>query len=76
MLPSITFTTPPTALLPYSSVAGPRTISTWRAARGSNETAWSGLVFDASAVPRPLCSTRMRSPPRPRITGRDAPGPK
>jgi hypothetical protein len=35
---SITFTTPPTALLPYSSVDGPRTISMLSAFAGSTLT--------------------------------------
>ncbi len=46
------------------------------AASGSTLTAWSGLVVEASPLPMPFSSTRMRSPPRPRMTGRLAPGPK
>jgi len=36
----------------------------------------AGLMVAASIVPTPSCSTRTRSPPRPRMTGRLAPGPK
>ncbi|MNL28669.1 hypothetical protein D3C87_1503240 [compost metagenome] len=38
---SITFTTPPMALPPYISAAGPRTTSIFSATSGSMGTAWS-----------------------------------
>ncbi len=39
-------------------------------------TAWSSDRPEASSVGSPSVSTSTRSPPRPRMTGREAPGPK
>ena len=71
----MTFTTPPSALLPYMSDAGPRTTSMRLAASGSMESAWSAEVLDRSPVRWPFCTTSTRSPERPRMTGVDAAGP-
>lgn len=69
-------TTPPVALPPYSSAAGPRSTSMRSATSGSSATAWSKLRLDASTEAPLLSSKRTRSPSRPRITGRLALGPK
>ena len=69
-------TTPPVALPPYSSAAGPRSTSMRSTTSGSIATAWSKLRFDASVAVPPLSSRRMRSPSRPRMTGRLDCGPK
>ena len=73
---SMVLTTPPMALPPYRTVAGPRTTSMRSTANGDIATAWSGLADDASSSPRPLLSNRMSKPPRPRMIGRLAFGPK
>ena len=73
---SSVLTTPPVALPPYSSAAGPRSTSMRSTTSGSMATAWSKLRLDASADAPPLSSRRMRSPSSPRITGRLACGPK
>ena len=73
---SMTLTTPPVALPPYSRAAGPRTISTRSATSGSSVTAWSKLRLDASTDAPPLSSMRTRSPSRPRMMGRLLCGPK
>jgi len=73
---SIALTTPPTALPPYSSAAGPRSTSMRSTTSGSIGTAWSKLRLEASSAAPALLSTRMRSPSWPRITGRLAFGPK
>ena len=69
-------TTPPTALPPYSKAAGPRTTSICSMTSGSIVTAWSKLNDEASRTPTPFCIIRTRSASRPRITGREALGPK
>ncbi len=69
-------TTPPVALPPYSSTAGPRSTSSRSMTSGSMATAWSKLRLLASKEAPPLSSMRTRSPSRPRITGRLAFGPK
>lgn len=71
----MTLTTPPTADDPNSSAEGPRSTSTRSASSGLMTTAWSTLVFDTSIEPIPSVSTRMRSPWKPRNTGREALGP-
>jgi hypothetical protein len=70
-----TLTTPPSALEPYRSDIGPRTTSMARAVSGSIATPWSAEVADRSPGRCPSSSTRMRSPDRPRITGRAVAGP-
>ena len=72
---SITFTTPPMALPPYSKVAGPRSTSIRSVVRGSMGTAWSLLKPDTSMLAPLFCKIRMRSPSIPRITGRPTLGP-
>ena len=73
---SIALTTPPIALPPYSSAAGPRSTSIRSTTSGSIGTAWSKLRLEASNEAPALLSMRTRSPSRPRITGRLAFGPK
>ena len=74
--PSMTLTTPPTALPPYITVAGPRTTSIRSAANGEVATVWSGLIADTSVIPSPFWSSRTSNPPRPRMIGRLEFGPK
>ena len=57
-------------------MAGPRTISILSVVSVLIVTAWSGLVSDTSPTPTPSWRSRIRSPPRPRITGREEPRPK
>ena len=73
---SITLTTPPTALPPYSKAPGPRSTSMRSTLKGSWATAWSGLRPERSCEAPPLLSMRMRSPSKPRMMGRPALGPK
>jgi hypothetical protein len=75
MSPEMTFTTPPRALLPYSSVAGPRTTSMRCAVSGSMVTAWSTAEPARSDERCPSCRMRMRSPVSPRMMGTAAAGP-
>ena len=75
-LPSSTLTTPPTAPLPYTRADGPRSTSICVASMGSDTTAWSGLMVEASCSSAPSLSTRTRGPSMPRMMGRLAPAPK
>ena len=68
--------TPPTAFDPYNNVAGPRTISTRSSALGSIGTLWSPDELLKSPVRMPSCMMSTRSPSKPRMIGRAAPGPK
>jgi hypothetical protein len=70
-----TFTTPPSALLPYRSDMGPRTTSIRRAVTASMATAWSPELLERSPGRCPSSSTSTRSLERPRITGREVAGP-
>ena len=69
-------TSPPTTLEPYSRVAGPRTTSIRSALLGSMVIPWWSEVDDRSPVRMPSSMMSTRSPPKPRMTGRLAPGPK
>ena len=72
----IAFTTPPTAFDPYSSVAGPRTISMRSRPLGSTPMPWSAEELDKSPVLIPSSRISTLSPSNPRMIGRAAPGPK
>ena len=72
----MTLTAPPIAWPPNNSTAGPRSTSIRSDVSGSIVTAWSAEVLDTSIEPMPSVSTRIRSPWKPRSTGRDAPGEK
>jgi hypothetical protein len=60
---------------PYSSAAGPRRISIWRAVAASPVTAWSFDRPDRSETDMPFSNTLTRLPSRRRMIGRDAPAP-
>ena len=76
ILPSSTLTAPPTAPAPYTSAEGPRSTSMCVANIGSEVTAWSGLMVEASWISAPSDSTLTRGPSMPRMMGRLAPAPK
>ena len=63
----MTLIAPPSALLPYIKVAGPRSTSMRSAEKGSMLTAWSGLVSETSPESTPSSRMRMRLPPCPRL---------
>src|SRR5215470_2593587 len=70
-------TTPPIAVDPYRSVAGPRITSTWLVLNGSIGTKWSSPRSEAPPPPMPFSVMPTRLTSRPRTIGRlDAPGAK
>ena len=65
MRPVSTFTTPPMALEPYSSVLGPFSTSTRSVRKGSTVTMWSELLTDTSMVSVRSWSMSTRAPAKP-----------
>ena len=64
------------ALLPYSSVDGPFTTSSFSRLKMSIGSPWSPDWKPREPIRLPSCNTSTRSPSKPLSIGRDVPGPK